>query len=402
MKPCSNFQVLGVRILHIGKYYPPYAGGMEIFLRDLLKSLKIEGSEVAGLVHHHQSGRSSSREEIEGVPIFRVSSLGQILYTPISLSFPLVLRKIIRSFRPHILHLHLPNPSAFWSLALPDARAVPWVIQWQSDVVPSTIDRRLQPAYQCYRPLEQRMLRRAEKILVASKPYLHHSAPLKPWTSKCVVVPLGVDPTRLPWPEVEALQQAEKSWQPACLRVLSVGRLTYYKGFDVLIRAAGRTKRVAVQIVGDGNLRAHLQRAIRRKGLENRVLLRGGLSNVMLQALFATCHVFCLPSLERTEAFGVVLLEAMRYGKPIVASDIPGSGPGWVVRIGECGWLVPPGDVDALAIQMENLAANPGLCRELGRKGSENFKNKFHIQSVARGVKEIYEDILASGRVSGS
>lgn len=170
----------------------------------------------------------------------------------------------------------------------------------------------------------------------------------------------------------------------------------------MLIRAAGRTKRVAVQIVGDGNLRAHLQRAIRRKGLENRVLLRGGLSNVMLQALFATCHVFCLPSLERTEAFGVVLLEAMRYGKPIVASDIPGSGPGWVVRIGECGWLVPPGDVDALAIQMENLAANPGLCRELGRKGSENFKNKFHIQSVARGVKEIYEDILASGRVSGS
>ena len=298
--------------------------------------------------------------------------------------------------------MHLPNPSAFWSLALPDARAVPWVIQWQSDVVPSTIDRRLQPAYQCYRPLEQRMLRRAEKILVASKPYLHHSAPLKPWTSKCVVVPLGVDPTRLPWPEVEALQQAEKSWQPGCLRVLSVGRLTYYKGFDVLIRAAGRTKRVAVQIVGDGNLRAHLQRAIRRKGLENRVLLRGGLSNVMLQALFATCHVFCLPSLERTEAFGVVLLEAMRYGKPIVASDIPGSGPGWVVRIGECGWLVPPGDVDALAIQMENLAANPGLCRELGRKGSENFKNKFHIQSVARGVKEIYEDILASGRVSGS
>ncbi len=383
-----------MRILHIGKYYPPYAGGMEIFLRDLLKAHKKEGLDAAGLVHHHLPGRSSLKEEIEGVQVFRASSLGQILYVPISLSFPLVLRKIIRSFRPQLLHLHFPNPSAFWSLAVSEARAVPWVIQWQSDVVPSTIDRRLQTAYRCYRPLEQRMLKRSEKILVASKPYLNHSIPLKPWASKCVVAPLGVDPERLPWPEADALQQAERSWQPG-LRVLAVGRLTYYKGFDVLIRAAGRTHGVAVQIVGDGNLRAHLQTEIRQKGLENRVLLRGGLSNVMLQALFATCHVFCLPSLERTEAFGVVLLEAMRYGKPIVVSDIPGSGPGWVVKEGDCGWRVPPGDVDALAAQLKNLAANPELCRELGRKGRENFKMKFQIQSVARGIKGIYEEILA-------
>ena len=386
-----------MRILHIGKYYPPYAGGMEIFLRDLLRALKKEGFGAAGLVHHHLPGRPSMKEEMEGVPIFRVSSLGQILYTPISLSFPRVLKKVIRSFRPHILHLHFPNPSAFWSLAVSEARSIPWVIQWQSDVVPSAIDRRLQPAYRCYRPLEQRMLKRAEKILVASKPYLNHSIPLKPWTSKCTVVPLGVDTERLPWPGADALQQAERSWQSGCLRVLAVGRLTYYKGFDVLIRAAERTHGVAVQIVGDGNLRAHLQAEIRRKGVKNRVLIRGGLSNEMLQALFATCHVFCLPSLERTEAFGVVLLEAMRYGKPIIASDIPGSGPGWVVNEGNCGWLVPPGDVDALARKMENLATNPGLCSELGRKGRENFKKKFRIQSAVRGIKEIYEDILSGG-----
>jgi rhamnosyl/mannosyltransferase len=368
---------------------------MEIFLRDLLKALKKEGLDTAGLVHHHLPGRSSLKEETEGGPIFRASSLGQVLYAPISFSFPLVLKKVIRSFRPQLLHLHFPNPSAFWNLAVSEARSVPWVIQWQSDVVPSAIDPRLQPAYRCYRPLEQRMLKRARKILVASKPYLSHSIPLKPWTSKCAVVPLGVDPERLPWPEADALQQAERSWQPGCLRVLAVGRLTYYKGFDVLIRAAGRTHGVAVQIVGDGNLRAHLQRAIRRKGFKRRVLLRGGLSNEALQALFATCDVFCLPSLERTEAFGVVLLEAMRYGKPIIVSDIPGSGPGWVVNEGNCGWLIPPGDVDALTRKMENLAANPGLCCELGRKGRENFKKKFRIQSVASDIKEIYEDILA-------
>jgi len=396
MKTSLNFQGTAVRILHIGKYYPPYAGGMEIFLRDLLKALKKESLETVGLVHQHLPGRSSLREKIDGVPIFRASTWGQILYTPISPSFPLLLKKMIRSFHPHLLHLHFPNPSAFWCLAVPEARAVPWIIQWQSDVGPSNIDRRLQPAYRCYRPLEQRMLKRAERILVASKPYLSHSLPLKPWAFKCDVVPLGVDPERLPWPDADALQQAEGSWPPGRLRVLSVGRLTYYKGFEVLIRAAARTQGVAVQIVGHGNLRADLQSAIRQKDVETRVLLRGGLSNKMLQALFATCDIFCLPSLERTEAFGVVLLEAMRYGKPLVVSDIPGSGPGWVMREGDCGWLVPPGDVDALAVQLKNLSGNLNLCRELGEKGRKNFNQKFHIRSVAQNVKEIYEDILTS------
>ena len=386
-----------MRILHIGKYYPPYAGGMEIFLRDLLRALEKEGVDTAGLVHHHLPRGLSVLEEIEGVPIFRASSLGQILYTPVSLSFPLILKKAIRSFRPHLLHLHFPNPSAFWSLAISEARSLPWVIQWQSDVVPSTIDRRLQPAYRCYRPLEQHMLKRARKILVASEPYLKESIPLQPWASKCAVVPLGVDPARLPWPEADELGQAERSWQPGCFRVLAVGRLTYYKGFDILIRAAGRTERVTVQIVGHGDLKTRLEREIRSRHLQNRVVLRGGLSDAALQALFATCHLFCLPSLERTEAFGVVLLEAMRYGKPIIASDIPGSGPGWVVDEGRCGRLVPPGDVDALVKQMEILVAKPELCRELGRKGRENFDRKFHIQSVAREVKEIYENILESG-----
>jgi glycosyltransferase involved in cell wall biosynthesis len=120
--------------------------------------------------------------------------------------------------------------------------------------------------------------------------------------------------------------------------------------------------------VGQGSLKTRLEAEIRHKGLKNRVVLRGGLSNARLQALFATCHVFCLPSLERTEAFGVVLLEAMRYGKPIIASDIPGSGPGWVVGEGDCGRLVPPGDAEALARQMEILAIKPEALPRIGPK----------------------------------
>ena len=231
-------------------------------------------------------------------------------------------------------------------------------------------------------------------MIVASEPYLEHSEPLKRWVSKCCVIPLGIDPERLPWPKAHLIKEAEKGWRPGALRVLAVGRLTYYKGFDVLIRAARQVPDISIQIVGDGALRGTLEKEIVRGGIQTRVALRGRLSNRKLQALFATSHIFCLPSVERTEAFGVVLLEAMRYGKAIVVSDIPGSGTGWVVRKGSCGFLAPPGDADALADVFERLISQPALWEKTGKKGSESLCQGFHIRSVAREIKEIYAQVI--------
>jgi len=377
----------------VGKYYPPYQGGMENFLRDLLKGLKEEGVSVSGLVHHHIRGQPFSCEDDDGVPISRVPSCGQLLYLPLSPAFPRLLRYVIRDFRPDLLHLHFPNPSACWGLMIPEARAIPWVIQWQSDVVPSAIDRRLKAAYQMYRPLEQAILRRTQRIIVATEPYLEWSEPLRRWASKCRVVPLGIDPERLPWPETSLLEEAEGSWRPGTLKVLAVGRLTYYKGFDVLIRAAARVAGISVQIVGHGALRGALQEEIRATGVDGRVVLRGGLQNPELQALLATCDLFCLPSVERAEAFGIVLLEAMRYGKALVVSDIPGSGAGWVVRKGSCGFLTPPGDPAALADRLERLSFQPDLCETMGMKGKESVDQVFHIRSAARLIKEVYAEL---------
>lgn len=270
------------------------------------------------------------------------------------------------------------------------------MIQWQSDVVPSKIDRRLRAAYQCYRPFEQALLKRSNRVIVASEPYLEHSDPLKKWSSKCSVVPLGADPGRLPWPSENLRRTAKASWKPGTLRVIAVGRMTYYKGFDVLIRAAQKAPGISVQIVGEGALKKSLERQIARMGLENRVVMRGELSDPEYQSLLATCHVLCLSSIERTEAFGLVLLEVMRYGKALVVSDIPGSGAGWVARKGACGFLFPPGEADALAAIFERLTATPSLCDQMGQKEREIFWKTFHIQSVARRIREIYERILLS------
>jgi len=276
---------------------------------------------------------------------------------------------------------------------MPAARAIPWIVQWQSDVVPSAIDRRLKTAYGAYRPVEQSLLGKAKRILVASDPYLEQSEPLRNWARKCRVIPLGIDPDRLSWPDTVLLRAAEESWKVGMLKVLAVGRLTYYKGFDVLIRAAQRVPSMAVQIVGDGVLRGALQKEIERSGMEGRVMLRGGLSDPELQALMATCDLLCLPSVERTEAFGIVLLEAMRYGKPLVVSDIPGSGAGWVVRQASCGLLAPPGNADALAERFEQFISRPTLREEMGVKGKEGLHQAFHIRSVARRIIEVYREL---------
>lgn len=385
-----------LRVLHIGKYYPPYNGGMENFLRDLLCSLHEEGICASALVHDHIKGRRPLFEEREGIEILRSPLLGEVLYIPFSPQFPLCLRDRIRSFRPHILHFHFPNPSAFWSFLLPEARSIPWVVQWQSDVVPSKIDRRLQAAYIFYRPFEQSFLKRAKQIIVSSRPYLEFSRPLEKWFSKCSVIPLGVDPGRLPWPKPDEIDAAERTWGAGKLRVLAAGRLTYYKGFEILIRASQRLPGMSLQIVGDGGLKGQLQKEITRGNLEGRVRLRGSLQGSELRALFATCDCLCLSSIERTEAFGVVLLEAMKYGRALVASDIPGSGVGWVVRESRSGVLIPPADEKALAEVLDRLCENPSLCKSLGEKGKVGFQRSFHIKSVAARVARLYQAMLRS------
>ena len=321
-----------MRVLHIGKYYPPYKGGMENFLRDLLDALSASGVSVSALVHHHEQGAGMSLEREAGFPVLRVPSWGQAVYVPLSPSFPYYLRDHIKRFRPDVLHLHFPNPSAFWCLFIPVARAVPWVIHWHSDVVPSGIDRRLRLFYQGYKPFEQSCLRRSKSVICTSRPYLEASLPLKRWVSKCGVVPLGLNPERFFDSEDEGFPPRGCEWPEGGLRVLAVGRLTYYKGFEFLIRAAQAVENISVQIVGGGDLEESLKREIALRRVGHRVFLRGEVSDAALRSMLSTCDCLCLPSVERTEAFGLVLLEAMRYGKALVASDIPGSGVGWELR----------------------------------------------------------------------
>ena len=180
-----------MRILHIGKFYPPFHGGMENFLAALIESQVSSGHEVAALVHAHTpTGLSFPPYSSDVLPwIIRAPCYGRLLYAPISPAFPFWLARTLRDFCPDILHFHLPNTSAFWALASSRSWKVPWVIHWHSDVVASKIDHRLKLAYRFYRPFEQAMLKRANAIVVTSPPYLESSLALRDWRAKCHVVP---------------------------------------------------------------------------------------------------------------------------------------------------------------------------------------------------------------------
>jgi rhamnosyl/mannosyltransferase len=373
----------------VGKYFPPFAGGMETYLRDLMVEHTRQGLQCTALVHRSEFSLVSLEEPYDAgglkLQITRAAVWARLLFTPISPTFPLCLRKLIRRQRPDVLHLHMPNVSVFWLLLLPSARRIPWLIHWHSDVPASSHSLGLRLFYAFYRPLEQAILKRCQAVIATSPPYLDSSQVLAPYREKCTVVPLGLDPGNLAPVGVDATRT-----EAARLRVLAIGRLTYYKGFEYLVRAAAENPDVDVRIVGDGDLAGYLADLAGKLGGARRVSFTGQLSDSELAREYLACDCFCLPSIERTEAFGLVLLEAMYFSRATIVSDVPGSGMGWIVEDGVTGLKVPVADATALAAAFRQLRADRDNLARLGTGGRRKFDRLFHIQKSASEVARLY------------
>ncbi|MCK5719587.1 MAG: glycosyltransferase [Thiomargarita sp.] len=383
------------KILHLGKFFPPFAGGIENFLADLMVAQVQQGHQVAAIVHDHIPRFSHFFSPIQAesillqqteIIIYRVPSYGRVLYAPICPHFIFWFNQVLKQFQPQILHLHLPNTSAFFALSLPLARKIPWVIHWHSDVV-AISNWKLSLAYKLfYQPFERKLLKQAQRIIATSPPYLTHSPVLQSWANKCQVIPLGIKKLRLP------IESKINLWQKNKLKILTVGRLTYYKGYEHLIKTMSSIEDAQLLIVGKGELYQSLQQLITELNLENRVKLLGFCDDEQLVSLLTSCDVFCLASIERTEAFGVVLLEAMYYGKAIIATDIPGSGVSWVVN--NSGLLVPIQNSEALIHAIQSLIEQPQQQILLGNMAKKRFEQLFNITGVANQIANLYAELI--------
>ncbi|WP_082492907.1 glycosyltransferase [Acidovorax sp. Leaf160] len=386
---------MALRILHVGKYLPPYRGGMEVFLDDLLQEQRRQGIDAHALVHGDPLPEDPPW--VERVPVqFNLS------YAPIALNFRRALSRAIDRVQPDVLHIHMPNNSALWALTLPSARKVPWVVHWHSDVVVSNIKWSVALAYLVYRPFEQALLERSQQIFATSPPYLQASPALRPWRDKCEVVPLGINlkaPAPAPLSNAPPGAPASPSWQPDTqFKLLSIGRLTYYKGFETLIHAVSELPGVELLIAGDGELRDELQALIERHRPQGqqpaRVHLLGAVDETLKHALLEGCDLFCLASRERTEAFGIVLLEAMQHSRACLVTDLPGSGMPWVVTQARGGMHVPFEDVAAWRSSIARLHHDVELRHKFARNGAASLRQLFSIEPCARTITRHYRGVV--------
>jgi rhamnosyl/mannosyltransferase len=383
-----------MRVLHLGKYAPPFFGGIENFMTDLAESCVNQGLSVAAIVHDHQKPRGLVVDEIAGVKVYRVPCHGQLMFAPISPGFGTYLNQVLAEFKPDVLHIHMPNTSAFFALLYASAKDIPWVVHWHSDVIGEHSPWFLRAFYPLYRPFERAVLKRAAKVIVTSPPYLLTSRALQPFEQKCKVINLGV---KTPQGADDIKPVAQDLIQDQ-LQLLMVGRLTYYKGHRLMIDALAQLKRqglknIQLNIVGTGELEPLLVSQIKQLELNAQVKMLGKLSQEQLTEQFVQADCLCLPSLERTEAFGVVLLEAASFGLPAIVSDVPGSGMSWVVQDGKTGLVVKRGNADAIAVAIKTLLQQPKKRAEMGEAAKVRFEQLFKIERVAKATVSLYHGL---------
>ena len=361
-----------LRILQIGKYYPPHTGGIETHLQTL--SEKLAGRFVLQVVVSNVNRRSVD-ETIGGVKIRRLSRWAAVAAAPINPGLWSALRK------RDIIHLHLPNPWANLLLLFrPGGARI--VCSYHGDVVRQKYLERI------FRPWLKALLRRSAAILVATPAHIHNSPILPEFIDRCHVVPYGIDFEHFSAPQPEAAV-AEIRARFGTPLVLAVGRLVYYKGFEFLIEAMSEVKGSLI-IVGEGPLRASLQRRIDDLGLSERVHLVGSVPDT--RPYYAAADVFVLPSVARSEGFGIVQLEAMAAGVPVVNTSLD-TGVPFVSVHKMTGLTVPPSDPGELASAIGLLLADPEARQRFGEAGRRRVRDEFSNEAMAREVEKIYEEI---------
>jgi hypothetical protein len=265
------------------------------------------------------------------------------------------------------------------------------VVHWHSDVVVSAQSPlALRLAYVAYRPFEQAVLEHADRIVATSQTYLEASEPLAEWHYKCSAVPLGIktDLQALP------LKPEALPWQGDAVRLLSVGRLAHYKGFETLVRAVAASQGVQLVIAGQGESMAQLQAlvaALTPAGQVPRIHLLGEVSEGLKHQLLDSCEAFCLASRERTEAFGVVLLEAMAHAKPCLVANLQGSGMPWVVQMAGAGLShIRVDDVQSWVTVLSGLPAQRPQLKAWGAQGRQGLESHFSIDTCAQAIRGEY------------
>jgi glycosyltransferase involved in cell wall biosynthesis len=382
-----------LRVTMVNKYYsPPHLGGVETVVRTLSEGLvEHAGARVRALVSNE--GRERVEETIGGVDVVRLPRLLALSSAPVAAGLPGALRDELRRQGPRgpeppdLINLHSPYPWGELSFlqANPD---VPSVVLYHSDIV------RQKRLLAAYRPFLERFLDRVDLIVTSSPNMVRHSPFLAPRAEKCRVVLFGL-PARRVAATPAVLRRAAKLRAAHAGRhiVLFVGRLVYYKGADVLVRAMAQVDADLV-LIGRGPLEARLRELASTGGSATRVSFLAPQGDDELAAWYRAADVFCLPSVARSEAFGLVQIEAHAAGTPVVSTDLP-TGVPYANPGGVTGLTVPPSDAAALAAALNRLLGDDALRARLGRQAQARALREFTVPRMVARTLDVYAEAAA-------
>ncbi|HEY3375011.1 MAG TPA: glycosyltransferase [Candidatus Aquicultor sp.] len=368
-----------MKVLQVNKLYYPHIGGVENVVRMYATGLQ-DSIDVEVLVANEAP--KAVTEYIDGIKVTKVASLGRLRSTPMAPGFI----GQLKASGSDIYHLHFPNPTGeiAFLIARPKGKLV---VTYHSDII------RQKVLLKFYNPFLERFLDRADRIITSSPNLIASSPYLRKVKEKCTVIPFSVPTDWLKLtPKIQA-RADELRKEHGSKIALFLGRLIYYKGVECLVRAWKDIDGKLI-IAGDGELGPELRKLARELGITDKIAFVGTLSSEELAAYYHACDVFVLPSVESSEAYGLVQLEAHACGKPVVSTNLP-TGVPFVNKDGVSGLVVPPKDVPALAGAIQKLFEDDALCERLGCQAKQRFETEFSIDVMIEKLLALYREVSA-------
>jgi glycosyltransferase involved in cell wall biosynthesis len=373
-----------MRVLQLGKFYPPFRGGIESHLHTL--SRELAKSIIVSVIVANE-GRRTVINEVDNVRIQRLARYFNLAGTPVCPSMP----REIRRTAADIIHLHLPNP--FAALAyLASGHKGRLVITWHSDIV------RQKTMARMLGPLDDALLHRTSALIASSPNYVNTSPILSRNRDRCRVIPFGIDADSFRPRDPEIAGKIRQRYGSRI--VLAVGRMVYYKGFEYLIRAMAAV-RGHLLLVGEGPLQAKLERLAFEARARDRITFLGRVSQDEVIGYYHAADVFVMPSIARSEAFGIAQLEAMACGKPVVNTRLD-SGVPFVSLDGVTGTTVAPADPGELADAINRLLDDPLLRDKYGAAAARRARDEFSINTMVNRTLELYREVVVNGRIGAA
>lgn len=357
-----------LKVLHVSKFYTPFCGGLERVVEQLSEGAINKGHQVRVLCSTHNN-ELSHFDVLGGVHVYRFKTLLNFLGQPLSFSFFLKIKNHLRW--ADVIYVHTPNPLVEFALLLFAPRKSKIVILHHSDIVRQKLINRV------ISPIQKLFYQRANKIVVATLNHVRYSNICSYFEDKVSIIPFGIPARNVFYSE--AIMKSNYG--------LFVGRLVNYKGLHYLVEAMSSVDG-ELKIVGDGPLRQSLQKMINDMGLKHKITLLGTVAEEELSQLYQNCQFLVLPSVTKAENFGLVQIEAMSYGRPVIATRIK-SGASCIVEDKKSGFLVEPCNVEQLAARMNQLFLNPYLADEMGKEALKQFNHVYSLDRMMRAHENL-------------